>query len=132
MSTSVSKLTMSQVKLREAENDLLKQLELLESNTCYQAIGVFGLHGELATVGKLRMEHIRQIGSRGHIKEFSANKDGKVVAIDRLLAGCVPKDVSTSALWVWVEAVICAAVGASRRRTFCFVLFCLAYNSRCA
>ena len=28
------------------------------------------------------------------------NKEGKVVAIDRLLAGCVPKDVSTAALEV--------------------------------
>ena len=106
MSTSVSKLTMSQVKLREAENDPLKQLELLESNTCYQAIGVFGLHGELETVGVLRMEHIRQIGSRGHIKEFSANKEGKVAAIGRLLAGCIPKDTSTSAIWEWVEAFV--------------------------
>ena len=81
-----SKLTASQVKLIEAEGDVLKQLQLLESNTCYQAIGVFALHGEWRTVGKLRQEHARQIGSRGHIKEFSANKEGKVVAVDRLLA----------------------------------------------
>ena len=97
---------MSQVKLREAESDPLKQLQLLESNTCYQAIGVFGLHGELETVGKLRPEHVRQIGSRGHIKEFSTNKEGKVVAVDRLLKDCVPKDASTAALWAWVEAFV--------------------------
>ena len=62
MSTPTSKLTASQVKLIEAEGDPLKQLQLLESNTCYQAIGVFALHGEWKTVGKLRQEHIKQIG----------------------------------------------------------------------
>ena len=106
MSTPASKLTASQVKLIEAEGDVLKQLQLLESNTCYQAIGVFALHGELETVGKLRQEHVKELGSRGHIKEFSANKEGKVVAVDRLLAGCVPKDASTAALWAWVEAFV--------------------------
>ena len=111
MSTPTSKLTASQVKLMEAEGDPLKQLQLLESNTCYQAIGVFALHGEWRTVGKLRQEHIKQIGSRGHIKEFSANKEGKIVAVDRLLADCVPKDASTASLWAWVVCVginICA------------------------
>ena len=33
---------------------------------------------------------------RGHIKDFTANKEGKVIAIGKLLAGCIPKDTSTT------------------------------------
>ena len=43
---------------------------------------------------------------RGHIKDFTANKEGKVIAIDKLLAGCIPKDTSTASLWVWVEEFV--------------------------
>ena len=42
----------------------------------------------------------------GHIKDFTANKEGKVIAIDKLLAGCVPKGTSTASLWVWVEEFV--------------------------
>ena len=71
----------SKLKLKDAEGDPLKQLELLESSTCYQAIGVFSLYGELETVGALRMQHIWQIGARGHIKDFTAAD----VGVGRLL-----------------------------------------------
>ena len=42
----------------------------------------------------------------GHIKDFTANKEGKVVAIGKLLAGCEPKDDSTASLQAWVEAFV--------------------------
>jgi hypothetical protein len=54
-------------------------------------------------VGELRMQHVQHIGMHGHIKDFTANKEGKVIAIDKLLAGCIPKDTSTASLWAWVE-----------------------------
>ena len=106
MTSSASEMTESKLKLKDAEGDPLKQLELLESSTCYQAIGVFSLYGELETVGELRMQHVQHIGTRGHIKDFTANKEGKVIAIDKLLAGCVPKDTSTASLWAWVEEFV--------------------------
>ena len=43
---------------------------------------------------------------RGHIKDFTANKEGKVIAIDKLLAGCIPKDTSTASLWAWAEEFV--------------------------
>jgi hypothetical protein len=44
----------------------------------------------------------------GHIMDFTANKEGKVIAIDKLLAGCIciPKDTSTASLWAWVEEFV--------------------------
>ena len=96
----------SKLKLKDTEGDPLKQLELLESSTCYQAIGGFSLYNELETVGELRMQHVQHIGMCGHIKDFTANKEGKVIAIDKLLAGCVPKDTSTASLWEWVEEFV--------------------------
>ena len=50
MTSSVSKMSESKLKLKDAEGDPLKQLELLESSTCYQAVGVFSLYNELETV----------------------------------------------------------------------------------
>ena len=50
MASSAGKMSESKFKLKEAENDPLKQLELLESSTCYQAIGVFSLYGEAEMV----------------------------------------------------------------------------------
>ena len=98
-SNSASKMTEStiKVKLKEAEEDPKKQMEMLESSSLQQAIAVFGLYGATETVGQLRMQHVRRIGARGHIREFTANKEGKVVAVDRLLAGCVPTATSTAA-----------------------------------
>ena len=29
-----------------------------------------------------------------------------MIAIDKLLAGCIPKDTSTASLWVWVEEFV--------------------------
>ena len=106
MTSSASKMSESKLKLKDAEGDPLKQLELLESSTCYQAIGVFSLYNELETVGELRMQHVQHISMRGHIKDFTANKEGKVIAIDKLLAGCIPKDTSTASLWAWVEEFV--------------------------
>ena len=108
MASSASKMTEStiKVKLMEAEDDPKKQMEMLESSSMQQAIGVFSMYGELETVGKLRMQHVRRTGTRGHVREFTANKDGKVIAVDKLLAGCIPKDTSTAALGVWVEKFV--------------------------
>ena len=91
MTSSVSKVSESKLKLKDAEGDPLKQLELLESSTCYQAIGVFSLYNELETVGELQMQHVQHISMRGHIKDFTANREGKVIAIDKLLAGAFPR-----------------------------------------
>ena len=106
MTSSASKISESKLKLKDAEGDPLNQLELLVSSTCYQAIGVFSLHNELETVGELQMQHVQHISMCGHIKDFTANKEGKVIAIDKLLAGCVPKDTSTASIWVWVEEFV--------------------------
>ena len=109
MASSASKmLTESaiKVKLMEAEDDPKKQMEMLESSSIQQAIGVFAIYGELETVCKLRMQHIKRIGKRGHIREFNANKEGKVIAVDKLLQGCTPKDTSTAALGAWVEKFV--------------------------
>ena len=67
MASSASKMTESaiKVKLMEAEDDPKKQMEMLESSSIQQAIGVFGFYGELETVGKLRAQHVRRIGKRG-------------------------------------------------------------------
>ena len=46
------------VRLMEAEDDPRKQMELLESSSLQQAIGVFGFYGELRTVGKLQVQHV--------------------------------------------------------------------------
>ena len=94
------------VKLKEAEEDPKKQFEMLESSSLPQAIAVFGMYGAVEIVGELRMQHVRRIGARGHIREFTANKEGKVVAVDRLLAGCVPTATSTAALGAWVEKFV--------------------------
>jgi hypothetical protein len=59
------------------------------------------------------MQHVQQIGTRGHIKDFTANKEGKVIAIDKLLAGCIPKDTSTASLWAWVEEFVPLRLGTS-------------------
>jgi len=40
------------VKLMEAEDDPKKQMEMLESSSIQQAIGVFGFYGEFRTVAK--------------------------------------------------------------------------------
>ena len=102
MTSLASKMSESKLKLKDAEGDPLKQLELLESSTCYQAIGVFSLYNELETVGELRMQHVQHIGMCGHIKDFTTNKEGKVIAIiGKLLAGCIPKDTSTASLRAW-------------------------------
>ena len=76
MASSASKMTESaiKVKLMEAEDDPKKQMEMLESSSIQQAIGVFGFYGELETVGKLRAQHVRRIGKRGHMREFNASK----------------------------------------------------------
>ena len=112
-SNSASKMTEStiKVKLKEAEDDPKKQMEMLESSSLQQAIAVFGLYGATETVGQLRAQHVRRIGARGHIREFTANKEGKVVAVDKLLAGCVPKDLYRCAGSVGGE--VCGAVGTS-------------------
>ena len=96
----------SKLKLKDTEGDPLKQLELLESSTCYQAIGVFSLYNKLKTVGELQMQHVQHISMHGHIKDFTANKEGKVIAIDKLLAGCIPNDTSTALLWAWLEEFV--------------------------
>ena len=106
MASPASKMSESKVKLKEAENDPKKQMEMLESSSMPQAIAVFSHYGEEETVGQLRMQHVRHIGARGHVRDFSANKEGKVVAIDKLLAGCIPKDTSTAALGAWVEKFV--------------------------
>ena len=90
MTSSASKMSESELKLKDAEGNPLKQLELLESSTCYQAIGVFSIYNELETVGELRMQHAQHISMHGHIKDFTANKEGKVIIIGKLLAGCIP------------------------------------------
>ena len=59
MTSSASKMSESKLKLKDAEGNPLKQLELLESSTCYQAIGVFSLYNELETGGELRMQHVQ-------------------------------------------------------------------------
>ena len=99
MTSSVSKMSESKLKLKDAEGDPLKQLELLESSTCYPAIRVFSLYNELEMVGELQMrQHAKHISMHGHIKDFTTNKEGKVITIDKLLAGCIPKDTSTALL----------------------------------
>ena len=54
-SNSASKMTEStiKVKLKEAEDDPKKQMEMLESSSLQQAITVFGLYGATETVGQL-------------------------------------------------------------------------------
>ena len=94
------------VRLMEAEDDPKKQMELLESSSIQQAIGVFGFYGEFRTVAKLRSQHVRRLGKRGHIREFNTNKEGKVIAVDKLLQGCIPKDTSTASLLAWVEKFV--------------------------
>ena len=108
MASSASKMTESTIKVKsmEAEDDPKKQMEMLESSSMQQAIGVFSMYGEFETVGKLRMQHVRRTGTRGHVREFTANKEGKVIAVDKLLAGCTPKDTSTAALGAWVEKFV--------------------------
>ena len=51
MTSSASKMSEGKLKLKDTEGDPLKQSELLESSTCYQAIGVFSmcLYNELET-----------------------------------------------------------------------------------
>ena len=90
----------------EAEDDPRKQMELLESSSLQQAIGVFGFYGEFRTVAKLRSQQVRRLGKRGHIREFNTNKEGKVIAVDKLLQGCVPKDTTTASLLAWVEKFV--------------------------
>ena len=60
MASSASKMTEStiKVKLKEAEDHPKKQMEMLESSSVQQAIGVFSMYGELETVGKLQMQHV--------------------------------------------------------------------------
>ena len=94
------------VRLMEAENNPDKQMELLESSSIPQAIGVFGFYGEFRTVAKLRSQQVRRLGKRGHIREFNTNKEGKVIAADKLLQGCIPKDTSTASLLAWVEKFV--------------------------
>ena len=106
MASPASKMSESKVKLKEAENDLQKQMEMLESSSMPQAIAVFSHYGEEETVGQLRMQHVRHTGARGHVRDFSANKEGKVIAIDKLLAGCIPKDTSTAVLGAWVDKFV--------------------------
>ena len=108
MASSSIKMSGSAIKVRlmEAEDDPRKQMELLESSSLQQAIGVFGFYGEFRTVGKLRAQHVRRLGKRGHIREFNTNKEGKVIAVDKLLQGCTPKDTSTAALLAWVEKFV--------------------------
>ena len=115
MASSASKMTEStiKVKLKEAEDDPKKQMEMLESSGVQQAIGVFSMYGELETVGKLRMQLVRRTGARGHVREFTSNKERKVIAADKLLQGCTPKDTSTHVLGVWVEKFVHGAVGTS-------------------
>ena len=43
---------------------------------------------------------------RGHIEDFTANKEGKVIAVVKLLAGCVLKDSSTTLLRALVEEFV--------------------------
>ena len=57
-------------------------------------------------MGELQMQHVQHIGMHGHIKDFTANKEGKVIAIGKLLVGCIPKDTSTASLWAWVEEFV--------------------------
>ena len=45
------------VRLMEAEDDPRKQMELLESSSIQQAVGVFSSYGEREIVGKLRAQH---------------------------------------------------------------------------
>ena len=94
------------VRLMEAEDNPKKQMELLESSSIPQAIGVFGFYGEFRTVAKLRSKQVRRLGKRGHIREFNTNKEGKVIAVDKLLQGCVPKDTTTASLLAWVEKFV--------------------------
>ena len=65
MASSSIKMSESavKVKLMEAEDDLKKQMEMLESSSIQQAIGAFGFYGELETVGKLRAQHARRIST---------------------------------------------------------------------
>ena len=59
-SSSASKMTEStiKVKLKEAEDDPKKQMEMLESSSMQQAIAVFGLYSVMETVGQLQMQHV--------------------------------------------------------------------------
>ena len=79
MASPASKMSesLSKVKLKEAENDPQKQMEMLESSSMPQAITVFSHYGEEEMMGQLRMQHIRHAGARGHIRDFSANKGTK-------------------------------------------------------
>ena len=60
MASSASKMTEStiKVKLKEAEDDPKKQMEMLESSSIQQAVGVFGSYGEREIVSKLRAQHV--------------------------------------------------------------------------
>ena len=53
MASSASKMSESKVKLKEAEDDPKKQMEMLESSSMPQAIAVFSLYGEAETVGSI-------------------------------------------------------------------------------
>ena len=78
MTSSASKMSESKLKLKDTEGDWSCWSPAC---TCYQAIGVFSHYNELETAGELRMQHVKHIGMRGHIKDFTANKEGKVIAI---------------------------------------------------
>ena len=60
MASSLIKMSGSAIKVRlmEAEDDPRKQMELLESSSLQQAIGVFGFYSELRTMGKLQAQHV--------------------------------------------------------------------------
>ena len=109
MTSSASKMSENKLKLKDAEGDPLKQLELLESSTCYQAIGVFSLYNELETVGELRMQHVQHIGMRGHIKDFTANKEGKVIA-NRQATGGVHSQGYLYCIAMGMGGGVCTAV----------------------
>ena len=64
MASPASKMSESKVKLKEAENDPQKQMEMLESSSMPQAIAVFSHYGEEESVGQLRMQHVRHTGAR--------------------------------------------------------------------
>ena len=57
---SVSKMSDStiKVKLKEAEEDLKKQMEMLKSSSLPQAIAVFGMYSAVEIVGELQMQHV--------------------------------------------------------------------------
>ena len=106
MTSSGSGSSESKFELNDAEGDPLKQLELLETLNHQTATGVLSLYHELGLVGELQHQHAQHIGLRGHIKDFTANKEGKVIATERILSGCVPKGTSTALLWAWVEEFV--------------------------